>query len=158
MFATGFDAMTGTLMKMDVRGRGKVLLAECWREGPRTYLGLAVAGFPNLFIITGPGSPSVLTNMVPSIEQHEGWIADAIEYLGASGLATMEAERAAQHAWVARVNEVGNAILFPQANSWYLGANVPGKPRVFMPYVGFPPYVEKCRQVADEGYAGFRLS
>ena len=132
-------------------------LSERWSAGPRTYLGLATAGFPNMFIITGPGSPSVLTNMVPSIEQHVEWIADAIGYLRQQGIATMEAEEGAQDAWVEHVNEVGNATLFPRGNSWYVGANVPGKPRVFMPYVGFPPYVQKCREVAEHGYEGFRL-
>jgi len=157
VFATGFDAMTGSLMKIDIRGRQGMRLSERWSAGPRTYLGLATAGFPNLFIITGPGSPSVLTNMVPSIEQHVDWIADAIDYLRQHGIATIEAEQSAQDAWVEHVNEVGHATLFPRANSWYVGANVPGKPRVFMPYVGFPPYVQKCAEVAARGYEGFRL-
>ena len=158
VFATGFDAMTGTLGRIDIRGRGGRPLAERWSEGPRTYLGLAIAGFPNMFIVTGPGSPSVLTNMVPSIEQHVEWIADAIAYLREHGLATIEASEQAQDAWVEHVNEVGNATLFPRANSWYIGANVPGKPRVFMPYVGFPAYVEQCRRIAANDYEGFRLA
>jgi cyclohexanone monooxygenase len=157
VFATGFDAMTGSLLKIDIRGRQGTRLRERWSAGPRTYLGLATAGFPNLFIITGPGSPSVLTNMVPSIEQHVEWITEAIAYLRQHGIATMEANESAQDAWVEHVNEVGNATLFPRANSWYIGANVPGKPRVFMPYVGFPPYVQKCAEVAARGYEGFRL-
>jgi len=157
VLATGFDAMTGALLRIDIRGRQGVPLSERWSAGPRTYLGLATAGFPNMFIITGPGSPSVLTNMVPSIEQHVEWIADAIGYLRQQGIATMEAEEGAQDAWVEHVNDVGNATLFPRGNSWYVGANVPGKPRVFMPYVGFPPYVQKCREVAEHGYEGFRL-
>jgi cation diffusion facilitator CzcD-associated flavoprotein CzcO len=157
VFATGFDAMTGSLLKIDIRGRQGVRLRERWSAGPRTYLGLATAGFPNMFFVTGPGSPSVLTNMVPSIEQHVDWIADAIAHLRQHGVATMEAEEGAQEAWVEHVNEVASATLFPRANSWYLGANVPGKPRVFMPYVGFPPYVQKCAEVAARGYEGFLL-
>jgi cyclohexanone monooxygenase len=157
VLATGFDAMTGALLRIDIRGRGGRTLREKWAAGPRTYLGLATAGFPNLFTITGPGSPSVLSNMVPSIEQHVNWIADCIAYLDAHALATIEAEPGAEDAWVAHVNELAAATLFPSCNSWYLGANVPGKPRVFMPYLGFPPYVEKCNAVAAKGYEGFEL-
>jgi cation diffusion facilitator CzcD-associated flavoprotein CzcO len=157
VFATGFDAMTGALLRIDIRGRGGRSLREAWRDGPRNYLGLAVAGFPNLFTITGPGSPSVLTNMLVSIEQHVNWIADCLAYLRARGHATIEAQAAAQDAWVAHVNAVAERTVYPQANSWYIGANVPGKPRVFMPLIGFPPYVEKCDAVAAEGYAGFAL-
>jgi len=157
VFATGFDAMTGALERIDIRGRGGRTLREKWSEGPRTYLGLAVAGFPNLFTITGPGSPSVLTNMLPSIEQHVDWIADAIEHLRARDLDSMEAERGAEEAWVEHVNEVADATLFPTCNSWYLGANVPGKPRVFMPCPGFPEYVAKCEEVVANGYEGFTL-
>lgn len=158
VFATGFDAMTGALAKIDIKGADGVALAKHWAAGPRTYLGLATAGFPNMFVITGPGSPSVLTNMLPSIEQHVDWIADAIAYMRENDLAAIEAREEAQDAWVDHVNEVACSTLFPTANSWYLGANVPGKPRVFMPYVGFPPYVEKCREVAANGYEGFRFS
>jgi cation diffusion facilitator CzcD-associated flavoprotein CzcO len=158
VYATGFDAMTGALMRIDIEGPGEVRLREKWAEGPRTYLGLGVAGFPNLFIITGPGSPSVLTNMLPTIEQHVEWIADCLHYLRARGLCRIEATRQAETAWVARVNEIAAGTLFPSCNSWYLGANVPGKPRVFMPYVGFPPYVQKCNEVAAGGYSGFSLS
>ena len=158
VFATGFDAMTGALMRIDIRGRDGRALAQKWAEGPRTYLGLATVGFPNLFTITGPGSPSVLSNMLPSIEQHVGWIADCIEHLRGRNLDTIEATLAAEDAWVSHVNEVANGTLYPSCNSWYLGANVPGKPRVFMPYLGFPPYVEKCNDVASKGYEGFALS
>jgi cyclohexanone monooxygenase len=158
VLATGFDAMTGALLGVDIRGREGLRLADAWSEGPRTYLGLAVAGFPNLFTITGPGSPSVLTNMIPSIEQHVDWIAECIGYLEEHGLATIEARPDAQEAWVAHVNEVASATLFVTGcNSWYLGANVPGKPRVFMPYLGFPAYVARCNEVAAKGYEGFRL-
>jgi cyclohexanone monooxygenase len=158
VFATGFDAMTGALLAIDVRGRGGLSLRRKWAAGPRTYLGLATAGFPNLFVITGPGSPSVLSNMVPSIEQHVDWIARCIDSLRERRLSTIEATAEAEDAWVAHVNEVAGATLFPSCNSWYLGANVPGKPRVFMPYLGFPPYVQKCNEVAAKGYEGFALS
>ena len=157
VFATGFDAMTGAVMRIDIRGREGVTIQEKWAEGPRTYLGLSTAGFPNLFTITGPGSPSVLTNMLPSIEQHVNWIADCIEYLRRNGIASIDPTREAEDEWVAHVNEVAGGTLLLTCNSWYLGANVPGKPRVFMPYLGFPPYVEKCNEVAAKGYEGFAL-
>jgi cyclohexanone monooxygenase len=158
VFATGFDAMTGAVLAIDVRGAGGLPLRDKWSAGPRTYLGLGTAGFPNLFLITGPGSPSVLSNMVPSIEQHVDWIADCIAWLREHGKRSIDATRDAEDAWVAHVNEVAHTTLYPSCNSWYLGANVPGKPRVFMPYLGFPPYVEKCNEVAAKGYAGFALA
>ena len=158
VFATGFDAMTGALLSVDIRGRSGRTLRDKWAAGPRTYLGLATEGFPNLFTITGPGSPSVLSNMLPSIEQHVDWISDCIGYLGDNGLSTIEASPEAEDVWVVHVNEVADLTLYPTCNSWYLGANVPGKPRVFMPYLGFPPYVEKCNEVAAKGYEGFVLS
>ncbi len=114
-------------------------------------------GFPNLFLITGPGSPSVLSNMVPSIEQHVEWIADCVGHVERRGAKSVEPLPEAQEAWVAHVNEVANGTLYPTCNSWYLGANVPGKPRVFMPYLGFPQYVQKCQEVVARGYEGFRL-
>ncbi len=158
VLATGYDAMTGALAAIDIRGRGELPLTEKWAEGPKTYLGLGVAGFPNLFIITGPGSPSVLSNMIPSIEQHVNWIADCIAYLDEKGLALIEADPDAEAAWGAHVNDVASLTLYTTGcNSWYQGANIPGKPRVFMPYIGFPPYVEKCNEVAAKGYEGFRL-
>ena len=158
IFATGFDAMTGTLLNIDIRGRGGLSLRSKWEHGPLTYLGLAIAGFPNLFIMTGPGSPSVLSNMVVSIEQHVEWATDCIDYLRRNGLKSIEATTEAEAKWVAHVNEVADTTLFPKANSWYVGANVPGKPRVFMPYVGgVGPYAEICRQVAAKGYEGFAL-
>jgi cation diffusion facilitator CzcD-associated flavoprotein CzcO len=157
VFATGFDAMTGALLAVDVRGRDGATLREAWAEGPRTYLGLGTVGFPNLFTITGPGSPSVLTNMLPSIEHHVEWIGDCLDHLAGEGLATIEATPEAQDAWVEHVNTVASFTLYPSCNSWYLGANVPGKPRVFMPLPGFPPYVERCSQVAADGYEGFAL-
>ena len=158
VFATGFDAMTGTLLKIDIRGRGGRTLRDKWHAGPRTYLGLGIEGFPNLFTVSGPGSPSVLTNMIVSIEQHVDWIADCLDYLRARGHATIEARGEAEDQWVDHVNTVAGRTLFPSCNSWYLGANVPGKTRVFMPLVGFPPYVEKCNEVAARGYEGFILA
>jgi len=159
VFATGFDAMTGALRNIDIRGRAGTLLEDKWAEGPRTYLGVAIAGFPNLFTITGPGSPSVLTNMLPSIEQHVEWIADCILYARERGRGCIEPTLAAEDEWVAHVNEVADGTLFPSCNSWYVGANIPGKPRVFMPYIGgFPRYVEACNRIAADGYAGFALS
>ena len=158
VFATGFDAMTGALARIDIRGRGGRTLRSKWEDGPRAYLGLGVAGFPNLFVITGPGSPSVLSNMLPSIEQHVDWIADCMAWMRDRGHAAIEATPEAENEWVAHVGEVAGATLYPTCNSWYLGANVPGKPRVFMPYLGFPPYVEKCDAVAANNYEGFELS
>jgi cation diffusion facilitator CzcD-associated flavoprotein CzcO len=155
VFATGFDAMTGSILKIDIRGRDGLALREKWAAGPRTYLGLQTAGFPNLFTITGPGSPSVLTNMLPSIEQHVNWIGECIRELGARGEDTIEPTIEAEEAWVEHVNERAGQTLFQSCNSWYLGANVPGKPRVFMPYFGFPTYVEKCKEVVSAGYRGF---
>jgi cyclohexanone monooxygenase len=157
VFATGFDAMTGALERIDIRGRGGRVLKEKWSAGPRTYLGLATEGFPNLFMITGPGSPSVLSNMLPSIEQHVNWIADCLDHVARTGRDSIEASQQAEDEWVEHVNAVGGQTLFPGCSSWYLGANVPGKPRVFMPYVGFPAYVAKCRDVVAKGYEGFTL-
>jgi cyclohexanone monooxygenase len=158
IFATGFDAMTGALLRIDIRGRDGRTLQDAWSAGPRTYLGLGVHGFPNLFTITGPGSPSVLTNMMVSIQQHVEWIADCIQHLRDEGLTTIEAELQAQDGWVDYVNMVAGFTLFPTCNSWYLGANVPGKTRVFMPLPGFNTYLEQCNTVAADGYTGFTLS
>ena len=156
VFATGFDAMTGALSAIDIRGRAGVRLSEKWAAGPRTYLGIGVAGFPNMFVVTGPGSPSVLSNMMVSIEQHVEWISDAVAALLADGLGTIEPTVEAEDAWTQHVDEVGHMTLYPTANSWYMGDNVPGKPRVFMPYIGgVGIYREKCDQVAAEGYEGF---
>jgi cyclohexanone monooxygenase len=158
VFATGFDAMTGSLNKIDIRGIGDKTLKEKWSAGPRTYLGLCSAGFPNLFTISGPGSPSVFTNMVTSIEQHVEYIGDILAYMARHQLSTIEATKEAEDAWVDHVNEVAAGTLVNSCSSWYLGANVPGKQRVFMPYIGgFPPYVEKCNEVASKGYEGFAL-
>ncbi|MBS0521696.1 MAG: NAD(P)/FAD-dependent oxidoreductase [Proteobacteria bacterium] len=159
VLATGFDAMTGALLKVDFRGRGGVALKDKWREGPRTYLGLTVVGFPNLFTITGPGSPSVLTNMLPSIEQHVEWIADCLEAMRAQGRTVIEPLPQAEEAWAGEVGRSANITLRSTCSSWYVGANIPGKPRVFMPYIGgFPAYVERCEQVVAQGYKGFALA
>lgn len=156
IYATGFDAMTGTLSKIDIRGRGGATLKDKWSNGPVTYLGLMIAGFPNLFTITGPGSPSVLTNMVMSIEQHVDMIAEAIAHLRERQLTIIEAGESAEADWVAHVAELADTTLYPLANSWYMGANVPGKPRVFLPYVGgFNVYVDACNAVVADGYEGF---
>jgi cyclohexanone monooxygenase len=159
IFALGFDAMTGALSKIDIRGRSGEALKDKWDSGPRTYLGLMVSGFPNMFIVTGPGSPSVLSNMVVSIEQHIDWISDCIAAMGQRQMDAIEATEAAEEMWVAHVNEVANMTLYPQANSWYIGANVPGKPRVFMPYPGgVNVYRDFCKDVVAKGYEGFVMS
>jgi len=158
VYATGFDAMTGSFTRVDIRGTGGAKLADEWADGPRTYLGVAMAGFPNFWAVTGPQSPSVLSNMMVSIEQHVDWITDCLVYLRDKGLHTIEATPEAQDAWVEHSNEIGNQTLYPLANSWYMGANVPGKPRVFLPYIGgCGPYREKCDEVAAKGYEGFKL-
>ena len=160
VFATGFDAMTGPLLRMDVRGRDGIALKDVWDAGPRNYLGLQVAGFPNLFTITGPGSPSVLCNMPVAIEQHADWVTDCIAYMRAKGLNRIEPQPEAVEKWVTEVNAVASRTLLPMAtHSWYLGANIPGKPRVFMPYAGgMIRYREICRDVVAKDYEGFALS
>jgi len=159
IFATGFDAMTGSLDKIDIRGRNNVALKQKWEAGPKTYLGLGTSGFPNLFIIAGPGSPSVLANMVVGIEHHVDWIGDCIQYLKDNDLSQIDIDPVAEEEWVRHVNQMANRTLYTACNNWYLGANIPGKPRVFMPYIGgFPKYERKCEQVVREGYAGFKLS
>jgi cyclohexanone monooxygenase len=158
VFAIGFDAMTGALSRIDIAGRGGQTLRAAWQDGPRSYLGLMVSGFPNLFTITGPGSPSVLSNMIVSIEQHVDWVSNLLAHMTALGLKVVEPTLDAQNAWVDHVNEIASQTLYPLANSWYMGANVPGKPRVFMPYVGgVGAYREFCNAVADNGYMGFKL-
>ncbi len=158
VLATGFDAMTGALTSIDVRGSGDASLRDEWETGARTYLGLAVAGFPNLFTVTGPGSPSVLANMMVAIEQHVQWIGACLSHLREHGLQRIEARAEAQQAWVEHVNESAERTLYPRANSWYVGANVPGKARVFMPYVnGVKTYNDICERVQAKGYEGFEL-
>jgi cation diffusion facilitator CzcD-associated flavoprotein CzcO len=160
VFATGFDALTGPLLSLNIEGEKGLTLRQAWAEGPRTYLGLQTPGFPNLFTITGPGSPSVLCNMPVAIEQHVDWITQCIRHMRAEGLERIEAEPEAAETWVAHVNEAANATLLPMASSsWYLGANVPGKPRVFMPYAGgLARYTTICNEVTRDGYRGFALS
>ena len=161
VFATGFDAMTGPLKALNLKGRGGRTLDQEWLDGPHTYLGISVAGFPNLFTITGPQSPSVLSNMPVSIEQHVEWITDCIETMRKTGKATIEATPVAQDQWVAHVNEIVNATLMISANSWYMSANIPGKPRAFLPYLGpegVSGYRKKCDEVAAKGYEGFELA
>ena len=159
VFATGFDAMTGSLLNMNITGQGGLELREKWKEGPKRYLGLQVAGFPNMFTITGPGSPSVLSNMPVSIEQHVEWISDCIESMRCQGKTRIEATEEAEADWVTHLNQIAQLTLFWQANSWYLGANIPGKPRIFMPYAGgLPNYRMRCNDVAEKGYEGFKLT
>ena len=159
VFATGFDAMTGALKEIDIRVGNGPALAEKWEGGPTTYLGLMVAGFPNMFTITGPGSPSVKTQMIVAIEQHMDWIADCLGTMRQRGMARIEPTPDAERDWVQHVNDVADSTLYPLANSWYVGANIPGKPRVFMPYVGgFAGYKKKCDAVAANGYEGFSMS
>ena len=159
VFATGFDAMTGALLRIDIRGLEGKKLADKWVEGPKTYLGLSIAEFPNLFTVTGPGSPSVLTNMLPSIEQHVDWIADCIAYMRQNGFERIAPEPAAEAGWVEHVRETAGLSLRANCSSWYVGANIPGKPRVFMPYMGgYPAYLEKCADVVAKGYDGFAFS
>ena len=160
VFATGFDGMTGSLLRIDIRGRDGLSLAKAWAAGPRNYLGLQVAGFPNLFTVTGPGSPSVLCNMPVCIEQHVEWITDCIAHMRNHGLRRIEPSAEAVDYWVAQVNAAAEATLLPQAkHSWYLGANIPGKPRVFMPYAGGMAHYRKiCAEVAAKNYEGFRLT
>ena len=156
VFATGFDAVTGALNRIDIRGRNGEALKDKWQDGPRSYLGLMAAGFPNLFTITGPGSPSILTNVIVSIEQHVEFIADLLARMKMRGETCVEATPDAEDDWVHHVAEVANRTLMVQANSWYMGANIPGKPRVFLPYAGgFMAYRKICNEIATEGYRGF---
>ncbi|WP_084420133.1 alpha/beta hydrolase fold domain-containing protein [Henriciella litoralis] len=159
VFATGFDAMTGAILNVDIRGKGGLALADKWANGPHTYLGLAIEGFPNLFTITGPSSPSVLSNMMVSIEQHVDWVSDCIGWMRGKDLATIEPTEAAEDEWAEHNEAVAEQTLFPQANSWYIGANVPGKPRTFMAYIaGVDVYRIICDQIAASGYHGFETS
>ena len=158
VFATGFDAMTGAMKEIDIHTDAGVSIREKWEHGPRTYLGIMIAGFPNLFMITGPQSPGVKSQMILACEQHVDWIADCIQYLRDHAFSRIEVEEDAEDAWVRHNNEVADRTLYPLANSWYVGANIPGKPRVFMPYVGgVAAYKKKCDEIAASGYEGFRM-
>jgi cyclohexanone monooxygenase len=161
IYATGFDAMTGALLRANITGRRGQPLGDKWRHGPVAYLGLQMHGFPNLFTVTGPGSPSVLCNMLVAIEQHVNWIGDCIEYLRHTGRRTIEPHPESEQSWIAHVNQVAEGTMYtaPSCNSWYLGANIPGKPRIFMPYVGgYPRYRERCEHETTQGYPGFQLA
>ena len=159
VYATGFDALTGPLEGLGIRGRAGLALRDAWREGPRTYLGLAVPGFPNLFTITGPGSPSVLSNMPVAIEQHVEWISDCLAWLRSHGAEVIEATGQAAADWTDHVQQAASQTLHPRAASWYMGANIPGKPRIFLPYIGgVGTYRDHCAAVAASGYKGFTLT
>jgi cyclohexanone monooxygenase len=159
VFATGFDAMTGSITRLDIRGRGGVSLKQRWAtDGPVNYLGIAVPGFPNLFTICGPGSPSVLTNVIVAIEQHVEWIGRCLRQLRECGLGYIEAGEGAADDWVQLVNRAAANFIYPSCNSWYMGANIPGKARVFMPMPGFPRYVKTCERIEAEGYPGFHMA
>lgn len=158
VLATGFAAMTGSFDKIRITGRNGLSLTKKWEAGPRTYLGLSTVGFPNFFMITGPGSPSVLANMIQSIEQHADWMVDCMSHMRDIGAETIEPQLADEDSWVEHVNEVAEISLRSTCSSWYVGANMPGRPRVFMPYIGgFPIYVNKCNEVMDKGYEGFKF-
>ena len=158
VYATGFDAITGALLRMDIRGRDDLPLRKDWEAGSRSFLGVAIAGFPNLFIVTGPGSPSVLSNMIVSIEQHVEWITDCIAYLRAHEIATIEACSDTQSTWMKNVGVVADYTLFSKGESWYKGSNIPGKPRLFLPYLGgVGTFRDICHAIAAEGYSGFTL-
>jgi len=159
VFATGFDAITGPLLKIDIRGRDGLRLQDKWADGPRTYLGLATAGFPNLFLITGPGSPCVLSNMIISIEQHVDWIAACIAHMQDRGAVRVEACEQAENDWVRTVHEIGHTTLYPLTKSWYTGTNIAGKVRMFTPYAGgVGTYRRVCESVVADGYAGFEFT
>ncbi|OBJ91361.1 cyclohexanone monooxygenase [Mycolicibacterium conceptionense] len=158
VLATGFDAMTGALAKVDIQGRGGKKLVDDWADGPRTYLGLGVDGFPNLFLVSGPGAPAVLANMVLHAEAHVNWISEAIAHLDQNGYAAIEPTADAVDSWMAECARRAEATLFTKANSWYMGANVPGKPRMFMLFIGgFGTYLDICNEAAADGYKGFDL-
>ena len=159
VFATGFDAMTGAMKEIDIQTDTGAKIGAKWEDGPRTYLGIMMADFPNLFMITGPQSPGVKSQMILSCEQHVDWIADCLEHLRSSGQSKIVPEAKAEDDWVAHNNAVADATLYPLANSWYMGANIPGKPRIFMPYVGgVEAYKKRCDAVAAAGYEGFQIS
>ena len=161
VLATGFDAMTGALKALNLKGRGGATLDQEWGDGPHSYLGISVVGFPNLFTITGPQSPSVLTNMPVAIEQHVEWVTDCIDHMRKTGKTSIEPTTQAQDEWVTHVNAVIGETLFTSANSWYMSANIDGKPRAFLPYLdpeGVGGYRKRCDEIAANGYTGFTLA
>ena len=156
IYATGFDAMTGSVTRIKIAGANGLTIQEKWRDGPRTYLGLTIAGFPNMFNIAGPGSPSVLASMVTAIEQHVELIASCLWWMRETGKVRIEATVKAEQAWGEKVEAAAQTSLRSTCDSWYLGSNIPGKPRVFMPYIGgFPEYVAKCNKGVARGYEGY---
>ncbi len=158
IFATGFDAITGSILKIEIFGKGGISLAEKWREGPAAILGACTADFPNMFTVCGPGNPSVLTNMVATIEHHSDWIADCIEFARSNDYSLIEATESGEREWMNEVNARVAETLFHSCNSWYLGANIPGKPKKFVPYLGFSDYARRCEEVSGNGYPGFRFN
>lgn len=158
VFATGFDAMTGTMLRLNLRGRGGLSIQDHWRDGPLNYLGLMISGFPNFFNIAGPGSASAFTNVIMSIEHHVNWISQCIRYIDSNGYSAIEATPEAERKWVGHVNSVAARTLMVSCKSWYQGSNIQGKPQQFMPLLGFPAYVRRCEEVASDGYPGFLLS
>ena len=157
VFATGFDAMTGAINKIEINGLENIRLSDKWRDGPLSYLGLMISGFPNLFTITGPGSPSVLSNVLGSIEYHVDWIANCLNYMHERKLSFIAASAEAENGWTDTVNKVVDKTLYRTCRSWYTGENIEGKPAVFMPFPGVPPYIKKCNLVAKQGYTGMHL-
>ena len=159
IFATGFDAMTGSIFNVEINGRDKKRLKEKWSDGPRTYLGLMTEAFPNLFMITGPGSPSVKSNMIMSIEQHVDFVLDSLIYMRNHELKLIEPQIESENKWVEHVQSVANQTLFPRADSWYMGANIPGKPKEMLMYPGgLPAYLNEFRECASNGFRGFEFS
>ncbi len=158
VFATGFDTITGTLLKLNLHGRGGQSLADKWKDGPRAYLGLCSAGFPNLFMLTGPGGPSTLTNFPVCIEQNVDWVTNAIEHMRETGATEIEAAAEAETEWVQMVVDEADKTLLTSVDSWYMNSNIPGKPRVFTAYIsGMPAFAETCEDVSRNGYKGFTL-
>lgn len=159
VLATGFDAFTGSLTRLGITGRDGTALTDSWRDGPRSYLGLAMAGFPNLFTLTGPGSTMVLSNVLRAIEHHVEWVRDLLVHARQHGITEVEALEPAQDDWVARVADLAGRTLYPLTDSYYLGANIEGKARVFAPFAGgLDAYRRICDEVAAEDYRGFRTA
>jgi cation diffusion facilitator CzcD-associated flavoprotein CzcO len=155
ILATGFDAMTGALTSLDILGRNEINLRDQWKEGAKSYLGLGVRNFPNLFTITGPGSPSVLSNMMPSIEQHVNWIADCIGWMLENDKSVIESTKIAEDEWMELVNEIADMTIFTSTKSWYNGSNIEDKAKAFLPFIGVPVYTEKLEEITADDYQGF---
>ncbi len=154
VFATGFDAITGSILDINIIGKDGMPLIKKWANGPVSMLGACTAGFPNMFMVCGPGNPSVLSNMVATIEHHSDWIADCIKYAHSSNYDWIEATRKAEQGWMQEADLRVIDTLFYSCDSWYLGANIPGKPRKFIPYLGFSDYVARCEEISSSGYPG----